>query len=57
MSKLEIEKRKLDIMIVNNTSYKDILKQSQIVDYYITIEIRKQLDNKRIQKSIQCVIK
>lgn len=36
MLKLIEEKKKLDYMIEQNKSYQDILKQSQIVDKYIT---------------------
>ncbi len=43
---MEEERRKLEQMISDGESYEKILKQSQILDKYISIEIKKIYCNK-----------
>ena len=40
-SKFETHKAKLEYMIEHNYPYEQILKQSQILDKYVAIEMRK----------------
>lgn len=42
MSELAKEQKILDSMIESNVNYEDILKQSQLLDKYITDEFKKQ---------------
>ncbi len=46
MSRLIREQKKLDSMIEAGAIYKDILKQSQLLDKYITEEFKKQFKEK-----------
>ena len=49
MSDIIKEKRKLNNMVENDFSYKTILKQSQIVDLYVTLEMKKQIKEEKLE--------
>ena len=50
MSNLEKEQKKLDYMIETDASYDEVLKQSQLLDKYISIEMFEQFEYVRLEE-------